>query len=259
MIDLTTRLGLGDSWSAPTAGEAAVWSRGAVRTLPKGLVLGVPRRARRPGRRRASCSRAGVARAALDRFLPATKVGDDIGVGDLVRTPVRPRGAGATRRPAARRHSRRAQRAAERRGGRAATARARRRKRRSLMEALPDAAAVDATPCSSPCRRASATSSTRGGEPRRQRSACTRRSRRWRAPARRLGGQRRGVRRRRARHTRADHGAPARRHRARGRRARLSTMTYASVVLTLLAYPSSDARRAVPSERVTSCRGPRRN
>ncbi|MEY2398937.1 MAG: protoporphyrinogen/coproporphyrinogen oxidase [Actinomycetota bacterium] len=84
MIDLTTRLGLGDTLVAPAATEAAVWSRGAVRTLPKGLVLGVPRSTRGLAES-GIVSRAGVARAALDRVLPRTPVADDIGVGDLVR------------------------------------------------------------------------------------------------------------------------------------------------------------------------------
>ncbi len=84
MIDLTTRLGLGDTLVSPASGEAAVWSRGAVRKLPSGLVLGVPRSTKGLAES-GIVSRAGVARAALDRFLPATKVGSDIGVGDLVR------------------------------------------------------------------------------------------------------------------------------------------------------------------------------
>ena len=84
MIDLATRLGFGDTLVAPAATEAAVWSRGAVRTLPAGLVLGVPRSARGLAAS-GIVSRAGVWRAALDRMLPRTHVGDDIGVGDLVR------------------------------------------------------------------------------------------------------------------------------------------------------------------------------
>lgn len=84
MIDLATRLGFGDTLVAPAAGEAGVWSRGKVRTLPKGLVLGVPRSLRGLARS-GIVSPAAVARAALDWVLPATEVGDDIAVGDLVR------------------------------------------------------------------------------------------------------------------------------------------------------------------------------
>lgn len=84
MIDLATSLGLGDTLVAPSAGEAGVWSRGKVRTLPKGLVLGVPRSM--GGLARSGIvSPLAVGRAALDRVLPATPLGDDFAVGDLVR------------------------------------------------------------------------------------------------------------------------------------------------------------------------------
>ena len=84
MIDLCTRLGFGDALVAPATGEAAVWSRGAIRKLPQGLVLGVPRSLKGLAES-GIVSRAGVWRAALDRVLPTTRVGDDISVGDLVR------------------------------------------------------------------------------------------------------------------------------------------------------------------------------
>ena len=41
-VDLAEELGLGDSLVAPGTGQAYVWSRGALRALPAGLVLGVP-------------------------------------------------------------------------------------------------------------------------------------------------------------------------------------------------------------------------
>jgi oxygen-dependent protoporphyrinogen oxidase len=84
MIDLCRRLGVGDGLVAPATVEAAVWSRGAVRKLPTGLVLGVPRSTKGLAES-GIVSRTGVLRAALDRVLPRTNVGDDIGVGDLVR------------------------------------------------------------------------------------------------------------------------------------------------------------------------------
>jgi oxygen-dependent protoporphyrinogen oxidase len=84
MIELAKRLGLGDQLTPPTAGEAGIWSRGAVRTMPKGLVLGVPREL--TGLARSGIvSRAGLLRAALDRVLPTTKVGDDVAMGEIVR------------------------------------------------------------------------------------------------------------------------------------------------------------------------------
>ncbi len=83
MIDLATRLGFGDSLTSPAATEAGIWSRGAVRKMPTGLVLGVPRSLKGLAES-GIVSRAAIARAALDRVLPPTKVGDDIGMGDLV-------------------------------------------------------------------------------------------------------------------------------------------------------------------------------
>lgn len=41
-VDLAQALGLGDDLVAPGTGKAYVWSRGALRALPEGLVLGVP-------------------------------------------------------------------------------------------------------------------------------------------------------------------------------------------------------------------------
>ncbi len=84
MINLATRLGLGDALIAPSAGDAGIWSRGAVRTMPKGLVLGVPRELKGLARS-GIVSRAGIARAQLDRVLPTTRVDDDIAMGELVR------------------------------------------------------------------------------------------------------------------------------------------------------------------------------
>ncbi len=84
MIDLATRLGLGDQLTPPTAGEAGIWSRGAVRAMPKGLVLGVPRELKGLAAS-GIVSRAGILRAQLDRVLPTTPVGDDVAMGDIVR------------------------------------------------------------------------------------------------------------------------------------------------------------------------------
>jgi oxygen-dependent protoporphyrinogen oxidase len=83
MIDLATRLGFGDALIAPTSGEAGIWSYGAVRPMPKGLVLGVPRSV--DGLDESGIVSAdGVARAAQEREVPPTDVGDDIGRGALV-------------------------------------------------------------------------------------------------------------------------------------------------------------------------------
>lgn len=83
-LRLAGELGLGGDLVSPATGEAAVWVRDRLRTLPAGLVLGVPS-ALRPLARSGIVSPVGVVRAALDLVLPATSVADDIGVGHLVR------------------------------------------------------------------------------------------------------------------------------------------------------------------------------
>ncbi|HUR77479.1 MAG TPA: protoporphyrinogen oxidase [Acidimicrobiales bacterium] len=84
MIDLAARLGFGDSLIAPTATEAGIWSRGTVRPMPKGLVLGVPRSIEGLAES-GILSAEGVSRAAQEPGLPPTVVGEDIGMGELVR------------------------------------------------------------------------------------------------------------------------------------------------------------------------------
>ena len=83
---LAREAGLGDALVAPGTGQAWLWTRGRLRGLPTGLVLGVP--VDLP-----ALARSGVlppqatARAALDLALPGHAVGpeDDVAVGRLVR------------------------------------------------------------------------------------------------------------------------------------------------------------------------------
>jgi oxygen-dependent protoporphyrinogen oxidase len=85
MIDLAARVGFAtDELISPTAADAGIWTRGAVRQMPAGLVMGVPRSADHLGDT-GIISADGVARAAAERELPPLDVGDDIGMGDLVR------------------------------------------------------------------------------------------------------------------------------------------------------------------------------
>jgi oxygen-dependent protoporphyrinogen oxidase len=85
MIDLAARVGFPTSeLISPTAGDAGIWTRGAVRQMPPGLVMGVPRSADHLGDT-GIISAEGVARAAQERDLAPFDVGDDIGMGDLVR------------------------------------------------------------------------------------------------------------------------------------------------------------------------------
>jgi oxygen-dependent protoporphyrinogen oxidase len=67
----------------PQTTPAAVWSRGRLRALPIGHVMGVPADVRRLAASGA-VSRLGVARAALDLVLPATSVVDDASVAAYV-------------------------------------------------------------------------------------------------------------------------------------------------------------------------------
>jgi oxygen-dependent protoporphyrinogen oxidase len=66
----------------PTTGKAVVLAGGRLRALPAGTVLGVPSSLRSV---RGMLSPRGLARAALDRVLPASDLGDDPAVGALVR------------------------------------------------------------------------------------------------------------------------------------------------------------------------------
>ena len=68
-VELAESLGFGDDLVAPATGSAYVYSRGHLRALPKGLVLGVPSDLREM-RRSGIISARGIARAALGLVLP---------------------------------------------------------------------------------------------------------------------------------------------------------------------------------------------
>jgi protoporphyrinogen/coproporphyrinogen III oxidase len=81
--DLAKALGLGEEIVHPGTSAAGVWSRGELRPLPSGQLMGVP------GDLRALAatgilSDAGFKRAQADESLPETPVDGDISVGDLV-------------------------------------------------------------------------------------------------------------------------------------------------------------------------------
>lgn len=83
-VELATELGLADELVPPNAGGAAVWSRGRLRPLPRGQVMGVP------GDLRALAETgvlapAELARVACDTWLPRTPVDGDVAVGEYVR------------------------------------------------------------------------------------------------------------------------------------------------------------------------------
>ncbi|WHM35938.1 protoporphyrinogen oxidase [Streptomyces sp. BPTC-684] len=79
-VGLAREVGLGDRLRPPAA-TAAIWTRGALRPMPKGHLMGVPAD---PASLTGIVSAEGLARIAQDRELPPTEVGDDIGVGEFV-------------------------------------------------------------------------------------------------------------------------------------------------------------------------------
>jgi oxygen-dependent protoporphyrinogen oxidase len=82
-VELCRKLGLGDRLTTPATDRAFVWTRGALRPLPAGLVLGVPTGLLALARS-GILSPAGVARAALDLVLPPRRWPGDRAVGDVV-------------------------------------------------------------------------------------------------------------------------------------------------------------------------------
>ncbi|MBP2705646.1 protoporphyrinogen oxidase [Microbispora sp. RL4-1S] len=82
--DLARLAGLGDDLVDPGTTRAAVLSRGSLRALPAGHVMGVPSDLAALARS-GVLSPAGVARASLDRVLPATPVTTDVSVAAYVR------------------------------------------------------------------------------------------------------------------------------------------------------------------------------
>lgn len=82
-VELCRELNLGDELVAPAEGRAYVWTRGRLRALPAGLVLGVPTDL--VGLARSGIlSWDGLLRAGLDLVLPRSSFGDDPSVEDVV-------------------------------------------------------------------------------------------------------------------------------------------------------------------------------
>lgn len=81
--DLVRAVGLGDELVAPGTTAAAVWTRGALRPLPAGQVMGVPGDLAALARSEV-LSLAGLARVPLDLVLPRTSVDGDVSIGAYV-------------------------------------------------------------------------------------------------------------------------------------------------------------------------------
>ena len=83
-LQLARDAGLHDELTAPAAGQAFVWSRGALRPLPAGTLLGLPTDLAALARSGLLSGR-GLNRVPLDLVLPGAPVAEDVSVGDLVR------------------------------------------------------------------------------------------------------------------------------------------------------------------------------
>ncbi len=77
-IALAREVGLDDRLQPPATSTASIWTRGALRPMPKGHVMGVPGSASALS---GVLSDEGLARIERDADLPRTEVGDDVAVG----------------------------------------------------------------------------------------------------------------------------------------------------------------------------------
>jgi oxygen-dependent protoporphyrinogen oxidase len=82
-VDLVRSVGLGDDIEHPVTTSAQVWSRGALRALPTGSVMGVPTDVRVLAATGVLSPR-GLARVPADRVLPGPPLHEDVAVGSYV-------------------------------------------------------------------------------------------------------------------------------------------------------------------------------
>ncbi|WP_037858527.1 protoporphyrinogen oxidase [Streptomyces sp. NRRL S-340] len=80
-VDLAREVGLADRLEPPATAGACLWTRGTLRPMPKGHVMGVPGTA---AALTGVLSAEGLARVERDADLPRTEVGDDVAVGEYV-------------------------------------------------------------------------------------------------------------------------------------------------------------------------------
>ncbi|MEU4146141.1 protoporphyrinogen oxidase [Streptomyces parvulus] len=80
-VGLARAVGLAGRLQPPATASASVWTRGALRPMPKGHVMGVPGTAAALA---GVLSEEGLARIGRDADLPRTEVGDDVAVGEYV-------------------------------------------------------------------------------------------------------------------------------------------------------------------------------
>ncbi|MET9690416.1 protoporphyrinogen oxidase [Streptomyces sp. NPDC006514] len=82
-VALAEAVGLGDAVQAPATATAHLWTRGALRPMPRGHVMGVPGDLG-PLAASGVLSADGLARIEAERTLPPTEIGDDVAVGAYV-------------------------------------------------------------------------------------------------------------------------------------------------------------------------------
>ncbi|MER6379114.1 protoporphyrinogen oxidase [Streptomyces sp. NPDC001250] len=80
-VALAREVGLAERLQPPATASASIWTRGALRPMPKGHVMGVPGAAAALS---GVLSEEGLARIERDAGLPRTEVGDDVAVGEFV-------------------------------------------------------------------------------------------------------------------------------------------------------------------------------
>ncbi|MET8807745.1 protoporphyrinogen oxidase [Streptomyces sp. NPDC004546] len=80
-VTLAREVGLAERLQPPASATASIWTRGALRPMPKGHVMGVPGTAAALS---GVLSEEGLARIERDADLPRTEVGDDVAVGEYV-------------------------------------------------------------------------------------------------------------------------------------------------------------------------------
>ncbi|MFI9804361.1 protoporphyrinogen oxidase [Streptomyces sp. NPDC052301] len=80
-VALAREVGLADRLQPPATATASIWTRGALRPMPKGHVMGVPGTAAALS---GVLSDEGLARIEREAGLPRTEVGDDVAVGEFV-------------------------------------------------------------------------------------------------------------------------------------------------------------------------------
>ncbi|MEV7991387.1 protoporphyrinogen oxidase [Streptomyces sp. NPDC086077] len=80
-VALAREVGLADRLQPPATATASLWTRGVLRPMPKGHVMGVPGTASALA---GVLSEEGLARIERDAGLPRTEIGDDVAVGEFV-------------------------------------------------------------------------------------------------------------------------------------------------------------------------------